>query len=310
VRQSSIDGQPTRGSIEGPIEGPIDERTTARLPRDADGRIVTGVAGVMALVLAEAVAGATVFLWVGPLWTEVKPGFFKLLGAIISVLAVLTWLSVEAGVVGPRGFVNEGILRASTVVAVAVTVLWTALLFARQPRAARVLGLLSLLTWLNVLVWMAGTGRQSYSLALFQLAAGAALLGASTDGLLLGHWYLTDRKLPRRPIDRVTTILLASVGAAAVAVISAGFSGVETSTSINPLLTVGALAPWIALGMVAATALIAGFIKAVLKGERASAVQSATGFYYLAVVTAFTAEVAVKTRFLDVALGGPVTPGR
>jgi hypothetical protein len=270
---------------------------------------VTGVAGVMALVLAEAVAGATVFLWVGPLWSEVKPGFFKLLGAILTVLAVLTWLSVEAGVVGSRGFGNEGILRASTVVAGAVTVLWTALLFARRPRVARVFGLLSVPAWLNVLVWMGGAGRQSFPLALFQLLAGAALLGASTDGLLLGHWYLTDRKLPRRPIDRMTTILLASVAAAAIAVISAGFTGVETSTAINPLLTVGALAPWIALGMVAATALIAGFIKAVLKGERASAVQSATGFYYLAVVTAFTAEVAVKTRFLDVALGGPVTPG-
>ena len=34
------------------------------------------------------------------------------------------------------------------------------------------------------------------------------------------------------------------------------------------------------------------------RATRASAVQSATGFYYLAVVTAFTAEVAVKTRFL------------
>ena len=59
---------------------------------------MTGVAGVMALVLAEAMAGATAFLWVGPLWSEVKPGFFKLLGAILTVLAVLTWLSVEAGV--------------------------------------------------------------------------------------------------------------------------------------------------------------------------------------------------------------------
>jgi hypothetical protein len=127
--------------------------------------------------------------------------------------------------------------------------------------------------------------------------------------LLLGHWYLTDRKLPRRPIDRMTTILLVSVIAAAAAVISAGFGGVEGSAVINPLLTAGALAPWIALGMVAATALIAGFIRAVLRGERASAVQSATGFYYLAVVTAFTAEVAVKTRFLDTTFGGPVTPG-
>ena len=39
-------------------------------------------------------------------------------------------------------------------------------------------------------------------------------------------------------------------------------------------------------------------VKATLRGSRASAVQSATGFFYLAVVTAFTAEVAVKMRFL------------
>ena len=138
------------------------------------------------------------------------------------------------------------------------------------------------------------------------MEAGAALLGAATDGLLLGHWYLTDRKLPRGPINRMTTILMVSVVLAAAAVISAGFSGVRASAAINPLLTAGALAPWIALGMVVATALIAWMIKAVLKGERASAVQSATGFYYLAVVTAFTAEVAVKTRFLDTP-GGPMT---
>ena len=270
---------------------------------------MTGVAGVMALVLAETMAGATLFLWVSPLWTEVKRGFFKLLGAILTVLAVFTWLSVEAGVIGSGGFAESEILRATTLVAGGATLLWTVLLFARQQSAGRVVGLLSVPAWMAVLVWMGGAGRQSYPLALFQLAAGAALLGSATDGLLLGHWYLTDRKLPRGPIDRMTTILLISVVAAAAAVISAGFSGVETSTSINPLLTAGALAPWIALGMVVATALIAVMVRAVLKGERASAVQSATGFYYLAVVTAFTAEVAVKTRFLGTPGGGPIAPG-
>ena len=264
---------------------------------------MTGVAGVMALVLAETVAGATLFLWVSPLWTEVKRGFFKLLGAILTVLAGLTWLSVDSAVVGR--FPSGDVLRATTLVAAGATAIWTLLLFARQQAAGRVVGLLSVPAWLTVLVWMGGAGRQSYVLGLFQLAAGAALLGAVTDGLLLGHWYLTDRKLPRRPIDRMTTILVVSVAVAAVAVISAGFSGIENTASINPLLTAGALAPWIALGMVLATALIAALVKAVLKGERASAVQSATGFYYLAVVTAFTAEVAVKTRFLDPP-GGPV----
>jgi hypothetical protein len=257
---------------------------------------VTGVAGVMALVLAETVAGASSFLWLSPLWHQVKPGFFKLLGAILTVLALLTWLSADAAIVAR--FDDAGILRASAIGATLATAVWTILVFARQRTAARVLGVLSVVAWANVLVWMGGAGRQSLPLALFQLAAGAALLGATTDGLLLGHWYLTDRKLPRAPIERATTILLASVVVAAIAVVSAGFSGVESSTPINPLLTAGALAPWIALGMVLATALIAGLVKAVLRGERASAVQSATGFYYLAVVTAFTAEVAVKTRFL------------
>jgi hypothetical protein len=50
--------------------------------------------------------------------------------------------------------------------------------------------------------------------------------------------------------------------------------------------------------MAAATLLIAVVVRAALRGERAAAVQSATGFYYLAVVTAFTAEIAVRTRFL------------
>jgi hypothetical protein len=101
----------------------------------------------------------------------------------------------------------------------------------------------------------------------------------------------------------MTMILLVSVPLAGVAVVTSGFSGVESGTAINPLLTVGALAPWIALGMVVATGLIAVLVKAALRGDRASAVQSATGFYYLAVVTAFTAEVAVKTRFLDPVFG-------
>jgi hypothetical protein len=265
---------------------------------------MTGVAGVMALVLAETVAGTTLFLWMSPLWNEVKRGFFKLLGAILTLLAGLAWLSVDAAVVGR--FPSGDVLRATTLVATGATALWTLLLFARQQAAARIVGLLSLPAWIAVLVWMGGAGRQPFGLALFQLVAGASLLGAATDGLLLGHWYLTDRKLPRGPINRMTTILMVSVVLAAAAVISAGFSGVQASAAINPLLTAGALAPWIALGMVVATALIAWLVKAVLKGERASAVQSATGFYYLAVVTAFTAEVAVKTRFLDTP-GGPVT---
>ena len=118
------------------------------------------------------------------------------------------------------------------------------------------------------------------------------------DGLLLGHWYLTDRGLTRGPIDRTTNLLLAGVVLEALAV---GGRGVRTDARqrrFQSAADLGGLASWIALGMVGTTALIGVMIRLTLKGTRASAVQAATGFFYLAVITALTAEFAAKVRFL------------
>ncbi len=257
---------------------------------------MSGSAGVMALVLGQTVAGASALLWFTPLWGELKRGFFKLTGSILLALAFAWWRSAAAGLIGgDRAGTWSLRLAAASMILIFV---WTALLFLRPQRVARAVGFLGVPVAVAGLVAMAGTARQSQPLALFQLLAGAAFLGSVLDGLLLGHWYLTDRGLSRVPINRYTFAMLAAIVLEVAAVISAGFGGVGASNEINPLLTAGALAPWIALGMVGTTALIAVLAKLVLRGERASAVQSATGFFYLAVVTAFTAEVAVKTRFL------------
>ena len=257
---------------------------------------MTGAAGYMALVLAEAVAGSLAFLWLTPLWNEVKRGFFTLTTAILLVLAAASWLSTRAASI-PGDDAGRW-AEALTLVTAAAIGLTFLLLLAKQHLPARILGVLSVVLSIAALVAMAGTGRQSFPIALFQLLAGAAFLGSITVGLLLGHWYLTDRGLGRGPIDRLTTAMLIAIVVEAIAIVTSGFGGVESSASLKPQLTPGAVAPWIALGMVVATLMIALLTRATLKGERASAVQSATGFYYLAVVTAFTAEVAVTTRFL------------
>jgi hypothetical protein len=257
---------------------------------------VTGSAGVMALVLAETVAGSVVFLWCTPLWREVKRGYFTLTGVILTILAFAAWRAAAAGAIAGDDAGTWSVRL--TLATLIVTAVWTALQLLKQNPAARVVGFGSVPVAIAPLVAMAATGRQHEALALFELLAGAAFLGSVLDGLLLGHWYLTDRGLSRTPIDRATRIMLVAVVVEAVAVIAGGFSGVGSSEAFNPLLTAGALAPWIALGMVGTTALIAVMVLATLRGTRASAVQSATGFFYLAVVTAFTAEVAVKTRFL------------
>lgn len=257
---------------------------------------MTGSAGVMALVLAETVAGSAALLWCTPLWREVKRGYFTLTGVILTIVALAAWRAAAAGAV-PGDTAGTWSVRL-TLASLVVTAVWTALQLLKRNPLARVVGFLSVPVAIAPLVAMSITGRQSEALALFELVAGAAFLGSVLDGLLLGHWYLTDRGLSRTPIDRTTRIMLVAVVVEAIAVIAGGFSGVGSSKAFNPLLTAGALAPWIALGMVGTTALIAVMVKATLRGARASAVQSATGFFYLAVVTAFTAEVAVKVRFL------------
>ncbi len=257
---------------------------------------MSGSAGVMALVLGETVAGSAACLFLTPLWGEVKRGFFKLTGCILAVLALAAWRSVAAGLVegsdaGRWSFRLSGALAA-------LTAAWVVLMFLRAQPAARVLGLLSVPLAAAMLAAMAGTAGGSAVVGFLQLLAGAAFLGAVTDGLLLGHWYLTDRGLSRTPINRYTLFLIVAVVLEVAAVLAWGFGPTEDASQFNPLLTSAGLASWIALGMVGSTALIAVLIRATLKGTRATAVQAATGFFYLAVITALTAEFAAKVRFL------------
>lgn len=255
-----------------------------------------GSAGVTALVLGEVAAGGVAFLFLTPLWNEVRRGFFTLTGIVIMVVAAGAWRSAAAGSVEGSDAGLWASRLAGTLAG--ATLVWLVLLFLKRAPAARVLGSASVPLSVAMLVAMAGTAEGSAVVGFLQLLAGAAFLGAVTDGLLLGHWYLTDRGLSRTPIDRSTTFLIVAVVAETAAVIGGGFGPTRATPDINPLLTSAGLASWIALGMVAATALIAGLIRAALRGPRASAVQAATGFFYLAVITAITAEFAAKVRFL------------
>lgn len=257
---------------------------------------MSGPAGVTALVLAETVAGGIWLLFLTPLWHEVRPGFFKLTGVVLLLLSAALWYSASAGLVGGDD-AGRWSLRLSGVLTVAIAA-WLTLLFTRWRPAARVVGIACVPVSVGLLLAMAGTAEGSAVVAAIQLLAGAAFLGAVMDGLLLGHWYLTDRGLTRRPIERFTVALIVAVGLEVVAVLLGGFEPTGDDSRFNPLLTSAGLAAWIALGMVGTTALIAFMIRATLKGERSSAVQAATGFFYLAVITAMTAEFAAKVRFL------------
>jgi hypothetical protein len=255
----------------------------------------------MALVLAETAAGGAGFLFVTPLWGEVRRGFFYLTGIVVLVLAASS-AGAAIGAYDPATASKGRLAVTLALILAGATLVWLILMRLRLQEAGRFVGLATVPLAVVMLVAFARTTDESLALSLFQLLAGAVFTGAVLDGLLLGHWYLTDRRLTRGPINRMAWLLIASVVLEAAAVV-AGAIGAPSrpgraSTSINPLLTVAGSATWIAVGMVACTGLIAAFIRITLRGTRPTAVQSATGFFYLAVITAFTAELAAKVRFL------------
>jgi hypothetical protein len=262
---------------------------------------MNGPAAVLALVLAETAAGGAWFLFLTPLWGEVRRGFFFLTGSVVLALALATAGAAGAGfdrAADPAG--GQAVVLA--LVLAGATLVWLVLMALRLPGPARALGLATTPLALAMLVAFARATPESLAISFFQLLAGAVFTGAVLDGLLLGHWYLTDRKLTRGPINRMAWLLIASVALEAVAVLAGGFGSNArpgaTGSSLSPLLTVSGNATWIAFGMVACTGLIAAFIRLTLRGTRPQAVQSATGFFYLAVITAFTAELAAKVRLL------------
>lgn len=260
---------------------------------------MTGSAGVLAFVLAETAAGGAAFLFLTPLWDEVKRGFFVLTGSVTLVLSLCAAGAIAAGTAPGDGDLALGLCLGLS----GATLVWLVLMLWGRRMAARVLGVATVPLAGAMLATLAGTADEGFALSLFQLLAGAAFTGAVLDGLLLGHWYLTDRKLPRGPINRMAWALIGAVALETIALALGRFGseagpGPGTSGSLNPLLGISGSAAFIALGMALCTGLIAVFIKLTLRGSRPSAVQSATGFFYLAVMTAFTAELMAKLRFL------------
>jgi hypothetical protein len=268
----------------------------ATLSRDAspnDDR-VRGPAGVLALVLAETTAGAVAFLWLAPLWGKVRRGFFVLTGAILVGIGLAGWGSAAAATEAGASIAPQ----TSMLVLTGTTAAWVLLLLIRRETIARWVGVATVPVAGWSIVAFAAAGEGSSAASIFQLAAGAAFMGAVLDGLLLGHWYLVDRGLARGPINFYARALLVAVTLETLAVAMEGFGQIEAGAEFSSLLSAAGVASYLALGMVLATALIAVMIRLVLKGERPSAVQAATGFFYLAVITAFAGEVAAKIKFL------------
>jgi len=257
---------------------------------------MNGPASVMSLVLAEIAVGGTAVLWVTPTWGTLRRGFFKLTGSVLAVSAVLAWLAARAPL---GGFSAHGAAAAAfwlLLATAAVAVLWQTLLWLGAGEASRAAGIVVVPVGVAALVALAALPAAAHAvgLGIAQLVIGALFLGAVTDGLLLGHWYLVDKRASRAPLARMGILLLAGSALAAAVTIAGGTGHGQADPRFSPLLGVGTLTVALAVGLTVVCALIGVFIRALIKED---SIQAATGFFYLAVIMAVAAEFAAKVRF-------------
>ena len=130
------------------------------------------------------------------------------------------------------------------------------------------------------------------AVSLLRVLAGAAFLGAVTDAMLLGHWYLVQPGLPRRHLNELVRALGAVWPAEVVALLlPTGMLSVWSGRVDDGW---GGTLGWF-WGACAVTTIVLVFVtRAALRERYYSAVMAATGLLYLAILTAFGTDLVAR----------------
>lgn len=129
-------------------------------------------------------------------------------------------------------------------------------------------------------------------LSVSRMLVGAAFLGAVTDAMLLGHWYLVQPGLARGPLlEQVRWVWWLWFPEVALLLVPTGMVSVVNGTiddGYNGLLG------WFWLACVVTTLGLVIVTRAALRERQYSAVMAATGLLYLAILTAFGIDLVAR----------------
>ena len=129
-------------------------------------------------------------------------------------------------------------------------------------------------------------------LTVARIVVGAVFLGAVSDAMLLGHWYLTQPGLSRRPIVELNDWLLKLWPVeVALLLVPTGMISVITGSVDDKW---GGMLGWMWIACALTTGGLAFVTRIVLKERYYSAVMAATGMLYLAILTAFGTDIVAR----------------
>ncbi len=265
-------------------------------------------AAITALILLELGVGGLVLTWVAPTWGAVRHGYELLLGSTVllsiwgarAALGTPLQLLREADDATDAMIASADQLETVLLVCLGLGVLSLVALAFKFELPARVLGIVSALAGLYAFLPLAqlqeALNGGTVWLGVLELVLGATLLGGIWTGMILGHWYLVERKLSNRYMQWIAWMNVGAVVAGLVAILLSLQNPAPVFGQFSPLLSIGNMTLTLGLGTLALVALIAGF-NVKLANEGGRSIQASTGMFYLAVILAPAAEFAAKVRF-------------
>ncbi len=273
-----------------------------------------------ATVLLQWATGGLLFLWVTTRRREVGIGYGWLLRAVYGILALAgAGVGLMVDVVPVREVAAVGV-AAATGVALAVSIVRRKAGVAgerarKERRAARVAVMagqgaeadgpdsavaefppgLDLVAPLVGLVGLVAAGIAAGgpdALAVARTIAGALFLGAVSDAMLLGHWYLVQPGLGRGPLLELNRWLALTWPLEVVLLLwPTGMLSVLSGSVDDGW---GGTLGWFWVACAVATLVLTAVTRAALKERAYSAVMAATGLLYLAILTAFGTDLVAR----------------
>ena len=224
-------------------------------------------------------SGGMLFLWFTFRSGEISVGYAKLLRGVYATIAL-------GG--AALGFALDRIIIRE--VAALVLVSLAIVGFARRDtvldRLATVAG------FVGVVVAALSVDNPSDALWLVRLIVGAVFLGAISDAMLLGHWYLVQPGMPRKLLNQLTNVLLVIWLLEMVVLLTpTGMVSVLNGTIDDGW---DGVLGWFWLACALLTGVLAWFTRAALRERSYSAVMAATGLSYLAILMGFGTDLIAR----------------
>ena len=213
--------------------------------------------------------------------------------AAAGLALVVSVLRRRAGVAGQREVERQRSSRVAEMTGIDVDVREKARRFDPDvPEFPPMLDLVAPVLGLVALVAAGVDAGGPLGLSLVRTLVGAVFLGAVSDAMLLGHWYLVQPGLARAPlVELVWWSGIAWPFELAVLLWPTGMVSVLNGTiddGYNGLLG------WFWVACVVSTIALVGLTRAALREKQYSAVMAATGLLYLAILTAFGMDLVAR----------------